>query len=243
MTHLPVLGVPVQSKSPADSIHYIDRPDARWHTSWDIGHRYCWSQECWIAGSANLSPKRSRLIATISSLGICANAGRKWTTTSWMAKRLWLFRFLRKSEFNDTISELNNWLLWNLAVGLASSAVVSSAACLRMQHKRVCYHVSVFEREENCPAAQAADRHIVPSEHEAEVAAPVADFARMFKPLRLSLRMCQLTGCRLPLILHPRAWGRVPNICQHRFREKTACAVGRLSSHTVSTCEIGGRYC
>ena len=85
------------------------------------------------------------------------------------------------------------------------------------------YHVCVFEREENCPAAQAADRHIIPSENETAVAAQVAAFAGDVKAITLEFENVPAEWLQIAAQYAPtRPGAEFLNICQHRFREKSA---------------------
>ena len=85
------------------------------------------------------------------------------------------------------------------------------------------YHVCVFEREENCPAAQAANRHVIPSENEAEVADQVAAFARDVQAVTLEFENVPAEWLQVAAQFVPtRPGAEFLNICQHRFREKSA---------------------
>lgn len=92
------------------------------------------------------------------------------------------------------------------------------------------YHVSVFEQEDNCPAAQAADRHIQPStdaasggQVQSSVQASVEQFARGVQAITLEFENVDAAWLESAARWAPtRPGAEFLNTCQHRFREKTA---------------------
>lgn len=85
------------------------------------------------------------------------------------------------------------------------------------------YHVSVFEHEANCPAAQAADRHVMPSAEAHDPQATIESFARDVSAITLEFENVNADWLQIAARLAPtRPGAEFLNICQHRFREKSA---------------------
>lgn len=88
------------------------------------------------------------------------------------------------------------------------------------------YHVSVFEQEVNCPAAQAADRHVMPAANEDADPATlklVESFARGVQAVTLEFENVNAQWLETAVRFGPtRPGAEFLNICQHRFREKSA---------------------
>lgn len=96
------------------------------------------------------------------------------------------------------------------------------------------YHVSVFEQEDNCPASQAADRHVMPAasntatgtaekNNTANILETVETFARNVQAVTLEFENVDAQWLELASRYAPtRPGAEFLNICQHRLREKTA---------------------
>lgn len=85
------------------------------------------------------------------------------------------------------------------------------------------YHVSVLEHEDNCPAAQAADRHIMPSTNAHDQLATIEAFARDVSAVTLEFENVDAEWLQIAARFAPtRPGAEFLNICQHRFREKSA---------------------
>ncbi len=85
------------------------------------------------------------------------------------------------------------------------------------------FHVSVFEREANCPAGQAADRHICPSDDEEQTRADVESFARNVQAITLEFENVPADWLEIADKFAPtRPGAEFLKICQHRLSEKSA---------------------
>lgn len=84
------------------------------------------------------------------------------------------------------------------------------------------YHVAVLEHEANCPASQAADRHVIPSADD-QMPATIDSFARHLSAITLEFENVNADWLQLAARFAPtRPGAEFLNVCQHRFREKSA---------------------
>ncbi len=85
------------------------------------------------------------------------------------------------------------------------------------------YHVCVLEREVNCPAAQAADRHVIPRAIEEETLRDVQAFAEGVRAVTLEFENVPtqwLETAAHSALTRPNA--EFLKICQHRYLEKSS---------------------
>ncbi len=85
------------------------------------------------------------------------------------------------------------------------------------------YHVAVFEQEENCPASQAANRHVRPGVGESEEQSALERFARSVQAITLEFENVNAQWLQVAeRFAVARPGHEFLSICQHRLSEKTA---------------------